>query len=69
MKDDFGGGYFPVVSLQYRFSSIISLIEPAAVLVIRGSPITIARHFAREIATLIRERSRMNFNPREPYSP
>ncbi len=36
---------------------------------IRGSPTTTARHWAREMATLIRLRSRMNPRPRDPYSP
>jgi hypothetical protein len=57
------------LSLQNRLISIISSIEPAAALPMRGSATTIARHFARDNATLTRLRSRMKASPRDPYSP
>jgi hypothetical protein len=58
-----------VASLQNRLSSFISSSEPAVALAMRGSATTTAKHCAREMATLIRLRSRMNASPREPYSP
>jgi hypothetical protein len=60
---------FHPINLQKRFSNFISSIEPAGVLAMRGSPITTAKHLARDMATLIRARSRMKRSPREPYSP
>lgn len=56
-------------SLQKRLIRVISPMEPAAALAIRGSATTTARHWARETATLIRLRSKMKASPREPYSP
>ena len=56
-------------NLQKRFNSIISPIEPAAELAMRGSPTTTAKHWPREMATFIRMRSRMKPRPRAPYSP
>jgi hypothetical protein len=56
-------------NLQNRLISIISSIEPAVALAMRGSATTTAKHFARDMATLIRLRSRMKASPRDPYSP
>jgi hypothetical protein len=63
------GRSYALTSLQNRLISIISSIEPAAALPMRGSATTIARHLARDNATLTRLRSRMKASPRDPYSP
>ena len=55
--------------MLYRLISRMSSIEDAAAAAILGSPTTIAKHIAREMATLSRFRSKMNDKPREPYSP
>jgi hypothetical protein len=56
-------------NLQSRFISIISSSDRGVALAILGSATTTAKHWAREMATLIRFRSRMNDKAREPYSP
>jgi hypothetical protein len=56
-------------SLQNKLMSVISSNEPGGVAAIRGSATTTAKHWAREMATLTRLRSRMKPSPREPYSP
>src|ERR1700722_7467530 len=56
-------------SLQKMFNSLISSNEPASVAAIRGPATTTAKHFALEVATLMRFWSRKKPSPREPYSP
>lgn len=63
------GRSYALTSLQNRLTSIISSIEPAAALPMRGSATTTARHLARDNATLTRLRSRMKASPLDPYSP
>jgi hypothetical protein len=48
--------------------SIISSREPGIELAIRGSATTTAKHWARDIMTLMRLRSNMNAKPRKSYS-
>src|SRR5690242_10910132 len=50
-------------NLQNRLMSDISPNEPGGVAAIRGSATTIAKHWAREMATLTRLRSRMKPSP------
>ncbi len=57
------------INLQYKFNSRMLSIELTRVLAMRGSATTMARHWARDMATLTRLRSRMKPRPREPYSP
>lgn len=57
------------VNLQNKLMRIISSREPGAVPAMRGSATTTARHWAREMATFTRLRSRINASPRDPYSP
>jgi hypothetical protein len=56
-------------NLQNKFNSAISAREPAVVLAILESATTMAKHWAREIATLILFLSRIKLKPRDPYSP